>query len=591
VFARLKHRVTLAQAQAEMDAIAGQLAKEHPSENAGSGVQLWPIRDFYAGDARTPLMVLQIAVLLMLLIACANIANLLMARAGTREREVAVRLALGAGKLRLFRQFLTEGILLAMLGGAAGVVLALWGVEALQGLLPSGFAGFLEIEHGRALIKTPVLLFTVLLSTAAGMIFGAAPAFRGSASPNETLKAGGRSFTEGRRKMRLRSALVVSQMALSLVLLIGAGLMIRSFLRLESRDFGYRTDHVLTLQASSSSSEMTATMATFLGEVTQRIETLPGVESAGAINTLPLTGADANRNFTIPGQPELSFAQQNNAEFRVVTPHYPRAMGIRLLRGRYFDERDRQGAPGVVLINETLARRYFPNEDPIGKRISVADAATPETRQIIGVVGDTRHHELALAPGPEIYRPFGQADWPFAWIAVRTSGDPLALANAVRGAIWAINKEQPINSVVTMEHLAADSLAPRRANMILLALFAAIALLLSAIGIYGVMAYSVARRTHEIGIRVALGAHERDVLGMVLRQAVLLALGGVALGLSAAFGVTRLMRSLLVEGVSATDPATFVAIPVLLCAVAGLAAYLPAWRASRVDPMVALHYE
>ncbi|HUJ21038.1 MAG TPA: ABC transporter permease [Bryobacteraceae bacterium] len=590
VLARLKPGISLARAQSEMDAIARQLAVEHPDTNTGMGVQLWPIRDFYLGNVKTALVVLQAAVFLMLLIACVNIANLLVARTSAREREVAVRLALGAGRGRLFRQFLTEGVLLALVGGVAGIAAAYWGVSALASLLPPGFA---EVDTSRpqAWLNVPVMLFGLLLATISGVVFGLAPVYRSSASPGEGLRAGGRAFSDSRAKMRLRSALVVAQIALSLMLLIGAGLLTRSFLRLQARDFGFRTGHVLTLQLLGRSSGFRdSMMAGFLAAVLERIEALPGVEAAGAINAPPLTGMSAHRNFTIPGRPEVPFGQQTTAGFHVVTPHYFQAMGIRLLRGRYFDQRDRAGAPGVAIINETTARRFFPRENPVGSRITVADGDSPETREIVGVVGDTRHEQLADEPAPEIYRPFGQADWPFAGIAVRTSGDPLALAAAVRRAIWSADKEQPIDQVTTLDQRAADSVAPRRANTILLGLFAAIALLLSAIGIYGVMAYSVSRRVHEIGIRVALGAHGRDVLAMMLRQAGLLTLTGTVIGWLGAASATRLMGSLLVD-ISATDPVTFAAISVLLSAVAVLAAWLPAWRASRIAPLEALRDE
>ena len=553
VFGRLKTGVSLGRAQAEMDAIATQLAREYPDNDSGMGVQLWPIRDFYVGDRKMSLVVLQAAVLVMLLIACVNVANLLLARASAREREVALRLALGAGSARLFRQFLTEGLLLAMLGGAAGLALAFWGVSALASLVPGNVADIVDTAHPQAWINLPVLLFTLLLSLASGAVFGAAPAFRSSAAPNETLKAGGRSFTEARGKMRLRSGLVVAQMALSLVLLIGAGLLIRSFVRLQSRDYGFRTDHVLTLQLGrSSGTGNQVTMGTFLQSATERIEGLPGVVAAGAINAPPLTGWSAHRNFTIPGQPALPFGEQTTAGFHVVTPHYFQAMGIRSVAGAILrcagsSRRRREWSSSTRLWRDDS----FPNQDPIGKQISVADGATPAVREIVGVVADTRHEQLADAPDPEIYRPFGQADWPFAGIAVRTSGDPLALAAAVRNAIWSVDKEQPIDAVTTLEQRAATSLAPRRANVILLSLFAAIALLLAAVGIYGVIAYSVNRRTQEMGIRMALGARARQLTGMVLGKALMLALAGVIIGLFAAAGATRFMGSLLVD-VSAT---------------------------------------
>ena len=592
VFGRLKAGISFRRAEAEMDAIAKQLAREYPDNDAGMGVELWPIRDFYVGDRKTSLVLLQTTVLGMLLIACVNVANLLLARGSAREREVALRLALGAGSARLFRQFLTEGLVLAMLGGTAGLALAFWGVGALTSLIPGNLTDVVDTSHPQAWINMPVLLFTLLLSLVSGAVFGTTPAFRSSASPNDTLKAGGRTFTEARGKARLRCGLVVSQMALSLVLLIAAGLLIRSFLRLQARDYGFRTEHVLTLQlmGGSSGADGHAAMGKLLQSAIERIEVLPGVVAAGAINAPPLTGWSAQRNFTIPGQPPLPFGEQSTAGFHVVTPHYFRAMGIHLSRGRYFDTRDRDGGPGVIIVNETLARRFFPNQDAIGKGISVADGDTPAIREIVGVVGDTRHEQLADAPDPEIYRPFGQADWPFAGIAVRTSGDPTALAAAVRSAIWSVSKEQPIDSVMTLEERAAASLAPRRANVILLSLFAGIALLLAAVGIYGVIAYSVSRRTQEMGIRMALGARGRQVTGMVLGRALLLALVGVVIGLFAAVGATRFMGSLLVD-ISPTDGATFIFVPLLLCVVAAAAAYLPARRAGRVDPMVALRYE
>jgi len=590
VIARLRGGVTVKRAQSEMDALASQLAREYPESDAGMGVELWPLRDFYTFQVKTALWVLQAAVLVMLLIACANVANLLLARAGARGREMAVRLALGAGRVRLVRQLLTEGMLLALLGGAAGVALAIWSVNALATLLPENIPGFTGSAHPTAWINLPVLFAALGLSIASGIAFGVAPAFSVSVSPDATLRSSGRSLTESRGKMRFANGLLVGQVALSLVLLAGAGLLIRSFLHLQRRDFGFRTDHLLTMQLMGSGGYASSEMSSFLGKAIERIETLPGVRAAGAIAAMPLTGFSAQRNFGIPGQPEVAYGEQPVAGFHVVTPHYFRTMSIRLLRGRYFDERDRPKSADVAIINETLAHRFFGNDDPIGKTIRAADADTPATHTIVGVVGDTRQGELADAPVPEIYRPFAQADWPFAGLVVWTAGDPAASAAAVRAAIWDVDKEQPIDSVMTLEQRAEATLAPRRANLLLLSLFAAIALLLAAVGIYGVSAYAVSRRTHEIGIRMALGARSRQVTGMVMSKALLLALGGVGIGLAAAAGVTRLMQSLLVD-VSSIDAVTFVMTPVVLGAVAGVAAYLPARRASRVDPVEALRYE
>jgi predicted permease len=591
VIGRLKADVPMERARAEMNALADQMAREHPESNAGMSVEMWPIRDFYTGSVKTSLWVLQGAVLVMLMIACANVANLLLSRAGARGREMAVRLALGAGRVRLVRQLLTEGMLLGVLGGAAGVALAFWGAGALVTLLPSSIATMLDAAHPAQWISMPVLLFAVALSLASGVVFGVAPALSASVAPDTTVRSSGRNLTESRGKMRFSSALVVSQIALSLMLLTGAGLLIRSFLRLEMRDYGFRTDHVLTLQLMGRSTGFGSEgMAPLLGPALESIEALPGVRAAGAISAMPLTGFSAHRNFAIPGQPEVPYGQQPVAGFHVVTPHYFQAMSIRLLRGRYFDQHDDANSTGVAIINETVARLFFANQNPIGKTISVADGGTQAVREIVGVVEDTRHEQLADAPDPEIYRPFAQADWPFAAIVVQTAGDPLALATAVRAAIWAVDKEQPIDAVMTLEQRAATTLAPRRANLMLLSLFAAIALVLAAIGIYGVSAYAVSRRTHEIGIRMALGAERRQVTGMVMRKALWLALGGVGIGVVAAAAMTRYMESLLVD-VSSMDAATFLVTPAVLAVVAGIAAYLPARHASKVDPMEALRYE
>ena len=586
VVGRLKRGVPVERAQTEMDALAKQLAHEHPESDAGMGVVLWPLRDYYTFPVKTSLWVLQGAVLVMLLIACANVANLLMARANARGREMAVRLALGAGRVRLLRQLLTEGMLLALLGGAAGVGLAFWGVGALAALLPANIPGLTGREHPTGWISAPVLLAALLLSIVSGFVFGAAPALT-----ETTLRSSARNLTESRRKMRITSGLVVSQIALSLVLLTGAGLLIRSFLNLQMHDYGFRTDHVLILQLSGRSSGFgSGGMTPILNPAIERIEALPGVRAAGAIAAMPLTGYSAQRNFSIPGQPEVPYGQQPVGGFHVVTPHYFKGVGIRLLRGRYFGVQDGASAPGVAIINDTLARRFFGNQNPIGKTINLADLDKPAVREIIGVVADTKQGQLDDAQYPEIYRPFAQADWPFAGIVVWTAGDPLALASAVRAAIRSVDKEQPIDAVMTLEQRAETTLAPRRANLMLLSLFAAIALVLAAIGIYGVSAYAVSRRTHEIGIRMALGAESRQVTRMVMGKAMLLALDGVGIGIVAAAAMTRYMESLLVD-VGAMDALTFVVTPVVLGAVAGLAAYLPARHASKVDPMEALRYE
>jgi predicted permease len=592
VAARLRAGVTLERAQAEMDAIARQLESEHPETNAGMRVRLVPFQNLYSGDMRTPLLVLQGAVLLVLLIACANVASLLLARAGARQREVAVRLALGASTRRLWRQFLTEALLLTAIGACGGVLLAYWGVAGIAALLPPGVAIFADAEHARQWLDLRVLGFAVAISMAAGLVFGLAPGLRAPAAPGDVLKGDVRGSSEHAGRVRLRGVLVVAQMALSLVLLIGSGLMIRSLAALLDRGLGFRTDRVLTLNLTLPSNRYPKPPEAlrFIEQGLASIRAVPGVEAAGAVNNLPLSGSNARRNFTIPGRPPLSYAQQPIAEFRLATPGYFRVMGTRLVRGRYFEEGDRAGSAGVVIINEMLARRFFRDENPIGKTVSVGDGATPATREIVGVVADTRHHGLAVEPVPEIYRPFYQAYWPFLWIAVRTTGDPLQAASAVRDAVHRVDKDQPITGVMSMEQLAARSEASRRTNTALLASFAAVALMLAAMGIYGVMAFSVTRRTREIGIRIALGAGRGDVMRMVLARALAMAAVGVAIGLGSALALTRFMKGLLVD-VTATDPITFVSLPLVLGAVAALAAYLPARRAARVNPTEALRYE
>jgi len=591
VVARLRPGVRLEQAQKEMDLLTGELARQYPDTNKNWGARLAPIRDLYTGNLREALWVLQAAVLLMLIIACANVANMMLAQASTREREVAIRLALGARRRHLFSQFLTQGLILASLGAAGGLLLAFWGVQILPQMFSTQLSRMPLPAHPSDWIDWPVLLFALTTAAVAGVVFGLMPAFRAPRLPQEVLKAGVRGPTGHALSVRLRSVLIVSQVALSLMLLAGSGLLIRSFLRLQKQSLGFQTDRVAAsflLLAPNRYLDGNAT-TNFLEQVLSRLKAVPGVESAGAVSTLPLSGNDARRPFTIPGQPEEA-GRPNVARFRLVTPDYFQTMRIPLKRGRPFDERDRTGSAEVVLISEGLARRFWPNEDPVGKIITVPDMLTPAMRQIVGVVGDVRHYGLAEEAPIEIYRPFYQARWPFFTLVARASLDSVQLGNTLRQAVASVDKDQPIQSVRMMEELASDSVALRRASMVLLAIFAAVALLLAALGIYSVMSYTVARRTQEIGIRMALGAQSRDVLRLVTREAILLALAGVAFGLLGAFALTRFLGTLL-YGVQPIDPVTFLGVSVLLIFVALLASYLPARRAAKVDPIVALRYE
>jgi putative ABC transport system permease protein len=591
VVARLRPGVELPQAQREMKTLTDELARQYPDTNKNWGAKLAPIRDLYTGNIREALWVLQSAVFLMLMIACANVANMLLAQASSREREVAIRMALGARRRHLFSQFLTQGLILALLGAAGGLLLAFWGVQVLPRLFSAQLGSIPLPTQPSEWINWPVLLFAIVTAVVAGVVFGLTPAFRAPRLPQERLKAGVRGFAGHSLPVRLRSVLIVSQVALSLMLLAGSGLLIRSFLRLQKESLGFETDRVATsflLLAPNRYPDGNATTI-FLDQVLARLKAVPGVEFAGAISTLPLSGNDARRPFTVPGQPEEQ-GRPNIARFRLVTPDYFRTMRIPLKRGRLFDEGDRKGSAEVVILSEGLARRFWPNEDPIGKTMMVPDMQTPTIRQIVGVVGDVRHYGLAEAAPIEIYRPFYQARWPFFTVVVRGILEPVQLANALRQAITETDKDQPIQVVRMMDELAADSVALRRASMVLLAIFAAVAVLLAALGIYSVMSYMVVQRTQEIGIRLALGARPTDVLGLVTREALVLVVTGVSLGLLGAFGLTRFLATLL-YGVQPTDPATFVSVSVLLTVVALLASYIPARRAAKVDPMVALRCE
>ncbi|HYE64226.1 MAG TPA: ABC transporter permease [Pyrinomonadaceae bacterium] len=586
VIARLKQGVTLEQSQAEMQTIAGRLEQQYPNENTGHTARVVSLHEQLIGDVRPALLVLLGAVGFVLLIACANVANLLLARATARHREMSIRNALGASRLRLIRQLLTESTLLSLTGGVIGLLLAMWGVDLLIALSPENLPRLREIGlDGR------VVGFTLVVSILTGIIFGLAPALQASKLDlNSSLKEGGRGSMEGFGRQRMRGLLIISEVALALVLLIGAGLMIRSFQRMHQVDPGFDPNHVLALQLSLPRSKYTENeqMVNFYNQVLGRIATLPGVESVGATWTLPLSGQDAGRGFEIEGYTPAP-DERTNAAFGVVSPRYFQTMKIPVLKGREFADQDTASAPGVVIINEPFARRYFPDGDALGKRLKLRGDDNPWLT-IAGVVRDIKHTELTARPRMEMYLPYLQYPFPSMNVVVRTAHDPASLMMAVRKEVWAVDPDQPVANVETMTQLISNSVARARFNTILLGIFASVALILAAIGLYGVISYSVTQRTHEIGIRLALGAQHGDVLRMIVGQGMILVLVGVLIGLAAAFAVTRLMSSLL-YGVTATDPLTFAGVSLVLAGVAFLASLIPARRATKVDPMAALRYE
>lgn len=592
VVGRLKPGITISEAQSQMEALARQSAREYPETNRHYGVQIESIRDSYVENIKSSLWILQVAVFFLFLIACANVANMLLARASTAEREMAIRLALGAGKGRLFSQSLTQAMILSVGGAALGLLLAIYGVQILAKLFESQLSTLLLPNHTRDWISWPVLLFMIGTAIVAALVFGAIPAFRGTRPSQEMLRASGRGLTERSFVVRLRSLLIVSQVALSLVLLVGSALLVRSFLHLQERSFGFQTDHVLSFVIILPSNQYPRVSQTssFLQQTLTHIDAIPGVVSAAAINTLPLSGMDARRPFTTPEEQPDSIGQQRIVQFRVITPQYFKTMRIPLRRGRFFNERDRMGSREVAIVSETLALRLWPNSDPIGRTINVADLGTVEPREVVGVVGDVRHSGLASEPPIEVYRPAYQTYWPFFAIAVRSSLSPSQVIAPVRQAVSAVDKGLPVNDVRTMDELAADSTALRRASMLLLGVFTGLAIFLAALGIYGVISYAVTLRTQEIGLRMALGARPLNILTATVGQSVKLTLIGVGIGLLVAVGVTKYLASFLV-GMTARDPLTLLLATIGMLLISIAAAYFPARRASGVDPMRALKYE
>jgi putative ABC transport system permease protein len=584
---RLKDGVSVDQARSEMATVMGRLEQQYQNENAGVGTNLIPAHEDLVGDLRPTLLVLLGAVGFVLLIACANVANLLLARATGRGREIAVRVALGAGRVRIVRQLLTESLLLAFAGGLLGLLLATWGVELLAAFVPENVPRFGEVG-----LDPTVLAFTVAATALTGLLFGLAPALSASKLDlNESLKEGGRSGTDGRGRSRVRSLLIVAEVALSLVLLVGAGLLVKSFVKLRNTDPGFDPRNTITASLSLASVRYPEAeqIDRFYKQLIERVRRLPGVETVAAVTPLPMTGNNMSFSFRVVGQPDPPPGQRQSASARLITPDYFRAMGVPLRKGRVFDERDREGAPPAVIVNEAFARRYLAGEEALGKRLRLG--INNIEGEIVGVVGDIRASNLATEPSPEYYIPHALVPFGDASLVVRTTtDDPAALAPALRSVVGELDREQPLYDVRTMETLLARSVARERFSMTLIAVFAALAMALASVGIFSVMSFLVAQRTHEIGIRMALGAQRRDILRLVVGHGMTLTVVGLVVGLVGSFFLTRLMEGLLYQ-VSAKDPAVFAGIPLLLAAVALAACYLPARRATRVDPMVALRYE
>jgi len=593
VVARLKPGVTLEGAQAEMSTIAARLQQQHPEQNVDLGASVQSLHEHLVGDIRPALLLLLGAVGFVLLIACANVANLLLARAAGRQKEIALRTALGASRLRLVRQFLTESVLLAALGGVVGLLLSVWGVSLLKSFIPENISQVKSIA-----VDARVLGFTVLVTLLTGLVFGLAPAFQASRfNLNETLKEGGRDAAAARGGNLIRGLLVIAEVAVSLVLLVGAGLLINSFLRLRNVDPGFRTDNLLTMSVVLPQQKYPdhARRVAFYNDMIRRVEELPGVRSAAVTNWIPLVMQGDSTGYTIEGQPAPVPGQGKLPVIvtRVVSPHYFDTMGIQLMEGRVFEEgRDREDSPCVVVVGESVARKYWPGENVLGKRLTPGRPDSSEDWcQVVGVVKDVRQRELSSEPNPLMYLTYAQAGF-FAprYLVVKTEGDPVALAGTVRKSVWEVDRDQPVSNVNTMESVLSESIARQRFSTLLFGVFAGVALVLAAVGIYGVMSYSMAQRTREIGIRMALGAQKRDVLKLAVGQGLILVGVGVALGLALALALSRLMTSLL-YGISATDPLTLVTISLVLVAVALLASYIPARRATKVDPLIALRYE
>lgn len=590
VIARLKPGVSLKTANADLGVIAERLQKQFPDSNAKEGAFAVPLRDRLTGNSRLAAFILLGAVGFVLLIACANVANLLLARATGRRKELAMRMALGAGRARIIRQLLTESILLSVIAGGAGLILAVWATPFLAHLIPAGLAPLAGSG-----INAYILAFLIAVSVLCGVLFGLAPALRVSRIDlASTMKQGGARSGSGAAGTRMRDILVVAEVALALVLFSGATLMVRSFTNVRDLDPGFRHAHVLALETELPSPKYDSVTLRngFFQQTLERINHLPGVVDAGCITWLPLTNWGGANGIVIEGRPALGPGHAMIPNTRMISDRYMQAVGMKLIAGRTFDSRDGANTQKVAVINEVAAKEFWRGENPVGTRFRLDNNSNVQAWiTIVGIVGDVRQAGLDQPPRPEIYYPYSQ--WDFfrpSYFAVRTSGDPMSVANAVREQIWAVDKDQPVTNVMPLEQMLSDYLAPRELQSSLLGGFAGFALLLAALGIYAVLAFSVAQRTQEIGVRVALGAQPRDILRNVLLQGLKLAGIGVVIGVAGALALSQLLATLLF-GVSATDPMALVGAVAVLLGVAVAACYIPARRAMKVDPMVALRYE
>jgi putative ABC transport system permease protein len=590
VVGRLKPGVSKEAAQVDLDTIATRLENQYPETNTGWGANVIPIVKDTVRLYDRALWVMMAAVGFVLLIACANVANLMLARASGRQKEIALRAALGASRWRIIRQLLTESLIVALIGGAIGILIAFWGIDLLRAANPAEASKYAP-GWDRLGVDLPVLLFTVGLSVLSGLLFGLAPALQVSRpNLNNALKEGGRQGVGG--SSRLRSSLVVAEIALSLILLVGAGLLARSFLSLLKTNPGFNPENVMTMQLVLPAAKYKddAQRTAFFADLVQRAQSVPGVQTAAAVNYLPLGGSNSSDDFLVEGVPEPPPGQEFGGRYRVCTPDYFQTMGISLLKGRTFTAADKVGSTPVVIVNETLAQKHWPNGDAIGKRIRFyGPLERAPWMEVVGIVQDVRH-DLNIPITPDFFLPHAQDPWNAMILVARTRVDPTTTAGALRQQVWTIDKDQPVFQVRTMEEVKSLSVALHSFSSVMLGIFAAVALLLASIGIYGVMAFAVTQRTQEIGIRMALGARRGDVLKLVLRHGMAMALFGVLIGLAGAWGLTRFLNGMLV-GTSSTDFVTFSLVTICLLFAALLACYLPARRATKVDPLVALRYE